>query len=75
MKDSLPYQLWNAAVDMTGFGRKAAASDASAQLKRLRSELGAGFDAAFRFRMITARADSFEELIEDWINERTRLGV
>lgn len=75
MKNSPPYQLWNEAVDMTGFGRRAAASDGGAYLKKLRAELGAGFDSAFRLRMLTARADSFEELLENWCHERIRLGT
>ena len=74
MKGKTPFEIWNAAVDMTGFGRRAAAQDGAAALKRLRAELGAGFDAAFRLRMTTARADSLETLLEDWVNERTRLG-
>lgn len=59
---------------MTGFGRRAAAADGAAQLKRLRNELGEGFDAAFRLRMTTVRAGSFEELMENWCHERTVLG-
>ena len=74
-KTPTPFEIWNAAVDMTGFGRRAAAQDGAAALKRLRAELGAGFEAAFRLRMITARADSLETLLEDWVHERTRLGV
>ena len=74
MKGKTPIEVWNAAVDMTGFGRRAAAQDGAAALKRLRAELGPGFDAAFRLRMTTARADSLEALLEDWVHERTRLG-
>ena len=75
MKSNPPYMVWNTAVDMTGCGRHASASEGTAMLKRLRSELGNGFDDAFRYRMITARADTLEQLLGDWINERTRLGV
>lgn len=75
MKGKTPFEVWNAAVDMTGFGRRAAAQDGAAALKRLRAELGSGFDAAFRLRMTTARADSLETLLEDWVHERTRLGT
>ena len=74
MKGKTPFEVWNAAVDMTGFGRRAAAQDGAAALKRLRAELGTGFDVAFRLRMTTARADSLETLLEDWVHERTRLG-
>ena len=74
MKAKTPFEIWNAAVDMTGFGRRAAAQDGAAALKRLRAELGPGFDVAFRLRMTTARADSLETLLEDWVHERTRLG-
>ena len=74
MKATPPFQIWNEAVAMTGFGRAASASDGGAQLRRLRAELGAGFDAAFRLRMATARADSLEELLADWCEERVRLG-
>ena len=70
-----PYQVWNTAVEMSGFGRRAAASDGAAALKRLRKEIGEReFDAAFRLRMTTARAETLEQLLDDWINERTRLG-
>ena len=74
MKAPLPYAIWNTAVDMTGFGQRAAATDGANYLKRLRAELGEEFDTAFRLRMITARATSFDELLENWVNERTRLG-
>lgn len=70
-----PYVLWNTAVDMTGYGTRAAASDGSHALKRLRLDLGAKFDSGFRLRMVTARAHTLEQLLEDWLNERTRLGV
>ena len=70
-----PFVLWNTAAELTGFGRRAAASDGAAMLKRLRSEIGEkAFDAAFRLRMATARADSLEELLADWCEERIRLG-
>ena len=70
-----PFVLWNTAVEMTGFGRRASASDGAAMLKRLRDEIGKdAFDAAFRLRMATARADSLEELLADWCEERVRLG-
>lgn len=74
MKTDPPFVVWNAAVDMTGFGRRAAAQDGAAALKRLRLELGTGFDTAFRLRMTTVRADSLEALLEDWLSERARLG-
>ena len=74
-KPTPPYVLWNTAVEMTGFGRRAAASDGAATLKRLRLEIGEkAFDAAFRLRMATARADSLEELLADWCEERVRVG-
>lgn len=75
MRPVTPYQLWNEAVDFTGCGRKAAASDGAHALKKLRGELGAKFDAAFRLRMMTARAETLEQLLEDWAQERVRLGV
>lgn len=75
MKPQCPFQIWNDAVDMTGFGRKASASEGAAVLKRLKTELGGGFDSAFRLRMLTARAETLEQLLEDWQHERTRLGV
>ena len=74
MKTDAPFLIWNEAVDLTGFGRRAASKDGEKALKRLRAELGAGFDAAFRLRMMTARAETLEQLLEDWANERTRLG-
>ena len=44
-------------------------------LKRLRGEIGEkAFDAAFRLRMATARAESLEELLADWCEERVRIG-
>ena len=75
MKPLLPYQLWNEAVDMTGMGRPASSGDGAKILKRLREELKGNFVSAFRLRMMTARANSLEELLEDWANERTRLGT
>jgi hypothetical protein len=74
-KPTPPYQLWNEAVDFTGCGRKASAQDGAHALKKLRGELGSKFDAAFRLRMTTARAETLEQLLEDWAQERTRLGV
>ena len=75
-KSTPPYQVWNAAVDMSGFGRRASASDGAAALKRLRGEIGEKeFDAAFRLRMATARAETLEELLENWAHERTVIGV
>lgn len=74
MKPTPPFQLWNDAVEMTGFGRRAAATDGARCLKRLREEMGDKFDSAFRLRMLTARADSFEDLLENWAHERVRLG-
>ncbi len=74
-KPAAPYMIWNEAVDMTGFGRHASAGDGAKQLKKLRAELGVKFDAAFRLRMMTARAETFEQLIEEWCAERTRLGT
>jgi len=44
-------------------------------LKKLRGELGAKFDSAFRLRMLTARAETLEQLLEEWAQERVRLGV
>ena len=74
-KTTPPFQIWNAAVGMTGFGRPASATEGAALLKRLRGEIGEKeFDAAFRLRMATARADSLEELLADWCEERVRLG-
>lgn len=70
-----PFQLWNEAVNLTGFGRRAASKDGAHALKKLRSALGPKFDSAFRLRMLTARAESLEELLENWCEERTRLGV
>jgi hypothetical protein len=75
MKSSAPFAIWNEAVDMTGFGQKAAASDGTHALKKLRAAYGGKFDAAFRLRMATARAETLEQLLEDWCNERTRLGT
>lgn len=75
MKPTAPYQTWNEAVDMTGFGKKASAQDGAHALKKLRDALGDKFGAAFRLRMMTARANTLEELMEDWADERTRLGV
>jgi len=76
LKPVPPFQQWNEAVDFTGCGCKAAASDGAHALKKLRKEIGESkFDAAFRLRMMTARANSFEELLTDWCAERTRLGV
>jgi len=74
MKAISPYVLWNASVDMTGFGKRAAATDGARALKKLREELGDKFDSAFRLRMMMARADSLDELLENWCDERTRLG-
>jgi len=75
MKPLSPFQVWNEAVDMTGYGRKAAASDGAHALKKLRGELGSRFDAAFRLRMMTARAETLDQLLEEWAQERVRLGV
>jgi len=75
MKTDPPYMVWNASAELTGCGRRAASGDGAAALKRLRRELGAGFDRAFRLRMITARAATLEQLLEDWVHERTQLGV
>ena len=75
MKPTPPFTIWNEAVDMTGYGRKAASSDGAHALKKLRGELGTRFDSAFRLRMMTARAETLEQLLEDWAQERTRLGV
>ena len=74
-KPTPPYQLWNEAVDFTGCGRKAASSDGAHALKKLRGELGARFDSAFRLRMMTARAETLEQLLEEWAQERVRVGV
>ena len=74
MKPTPPVGIWNEAVDMTGYGRRASASDGAHALKKLRGELGARFDSAFRLRMMTARAADLTELLEDWLEERTRLG-
>ena len=70
-----PYQIWNEAVDMTGFGQRAAAKDGAHALKKLRDALKGKFDAAFRLRMMTVRANTLEELLENWADERTRLGT
>ena len=75
MKPTPPFAIWNEAVDFTGCGRKASAQDGARALKKLRGELGAKFDAAFRLRMTTARAETLDQLLEDWAQERTRLGV
>lgn len=75
MKSFSPYLLWNEAVEMSGFGKRAAASDGAAALKRLRTELDKDFEQAFKLRMITARADTLEQLLDDWCAERTRLGA
>lgn len=75
MKGEPPYKVWNTAVEMTGVGEKASAADGAAELKRLRAELGADFDAAFRLRMVTARARTLAQLLEEWVYERARLGV
>jgi len=74
MKPTPPFVIWNEAVDMTGYGRRASASDGAHALKKLRGELGSKFDAAFRLRMTTARAETLEQLLEDWVAERVRLG-
>jgi hypothetical protein len=74
MKLSPPFTIWNEAVDFTGCGRKASAQDGAHALKKLRGELGPKFDAAFRLRMMTARAETLEQLLEDWAAERVRLG-
>jgi len=74
MKQAAPYMLWNEAVDFTGCGRRASAQDGAHALKKLRGELGPKFDAAFRLRMTTARAETLEQLLEDWAQERVRLG-
>ena len=70
-----PFSVWNEAVDMTGMGRSASSGDGAKILKRLREELKGKFDAAFRLRMTTARAETLEQLLEDWMAERTRLGT
>lgn len=70
-----PYTVWNLSVDLTGYGRRASASDGAHALKKLRGELGTRFDSAFRLRMMTARAETLEQLLEDWAQERVRLGV
>ncbi len=75
MKPTPPFAIWNEAVDFTGCGRKASAQDGAHALKKLRAGLGPKFDAAFRLRMTTARAETLEQLLEDWAQERTRLGV
>ncbi len=75
MKQVVPYMLWNQAVDMTGVGKKATASTGAGALKRLRQDIGEGFDSAFLHRMITERADTLDELLESWLYERSRLGV
>ena len=75
MKPQCPFQIWNEAVDMTGFGSRASSNEGAAILKRLKAELGGKFEQAFRMRMVTSRADSLEQLLQDWLNERTRLGV
>jgi len=75
LKPLLPYQLWNEAVDMTGMGRSASSGDGAKILKRLREELKGNFDTGFRLRMMTARAETLEQLLEEWANERTRLGT
>ena len=74
-KPTPPFTIWNEAVDMTGYGRRASASDGARALKKLRGELGAKFDSAFRLRMLTARAETLEQLLEDWAQERVRLGT
>lgn len=74
-KEPPPYQQWNMAVDMTGYGKRASAKDGTHILKRLRELYKTDFKRAFRHRMITARADTFTQLLEDWLHERTRLGV
>lgn len=70
-----PFQIWNEAVDLTGFGRRAASKDGAHALKKLRDALGTKFDSAFRLRMLTARAETLEDLLENWADERTRLGT
>ena len=70
-----PYIVWNLSVDLTGYGRRASASDGAHALKKLRGELGAKFDSAFRLRMMTTRAETLEQLLEDWAQERGRVGV
>ena len=45
MKPTPPFVIWNEAVDMTGYGRRASASDGAHALKKLRGELGAKFDS------------------------------
>ena len=70
-----PFVQWNEAVDLTGFGRRAASKDGAHALKKLRDALGTKFDSAFRLRMLTARAESLEQLLEEWTDERTRLGT
>ena len=74
MKPTPPFSIWNEAVDFTGCGRKASAQDGAHTLKKLRGELGLKFDAAFRLWMMTARAETLEQLLEDWAAERVRLG-
>ena len=74
-KPTPPFTIWNEAVDMTGYGRRASASDGARALKKLRGELGTRFDSAFRLRMMTTRAETLEQLLEDWVLERVRLGT
>ena len=69
MEKTQPYMLWNQAVDLTGCGKKAKAGDASKALARLRKKHGKDFDSAFRLRMMTARADTLEKLLTDWVFE------
>lgn len=74
-KTPLPYEVWNAGVEFTGHGMLAKSSDATKELRVLRKELGKVFDIEFRRRMALARADTFSQLIQEWVRERKTLGV
>jgi predicted outer membrane protein len=69
MEKVQPYMLWNQAVDLTGCGKKAKASDASKALTRLRKKYGKAFDSAFRLRMMTERVETLEQLLTEWSYE------
>lgn len=69
MEKAQPYILWNQAVDLTGCGKKAKASDGTKALTRLRKKHGTGFDSAFRQRMMTERVDTLEQLLTEWSYE------
>lgn len=66
MKPQAPYLIWNEAAQMTGYGKMASASDGAKALRILREKHGDKFDMAFRLRMMTVRADTLEQLLEDW---------